>query len=89
METINLYAVFDRKGNRYDTPFFTSNDLFAQRIFHLRMQEDLSFLKEWPEDFILFQVGTFNVNTSLLVHDRRVIVEGRQIAKEKSKCDQS
>ncbi len=85
MENIRLYAVYDKKGCRHDTPFFTSNNLFAQRIFHLRMQEEGSFLKEWPQDFALYQIGKFNVNTGNFEMDKKIIVDGAQIAKEKDK----
>ncbi len=85
MEEINLYAIYDRKGDRYDTPFFTSTDLFAQRIFHLRMMEEKSFLKMWPEDFILFQIGHFNVITGTFTQAKKIIVEGQQIQKQEEK----
>jgi len=79
MEKIGLYSIYDKKGERYDTPFFTSTDLFATRVFMLRMQEEKSFLKQWPEDFILYKIGDFNVIDGIFINDDRVIIEGKQI----------
>lgn len=80
---IYLYSVYDKKGERYDTPFFCANDLFANRVFSLRMDEEKSFLKEWPEDFVLYKIGYFDVLEGEFGMQKQEIMKGETLSKNK------
>lgn len=84
MEKISVYAIYDKKANRYDTPFFAFNDLFAKRRFHMMATNNTenNVLKEFLKDFDLCQVGTFDVLTGEINPQQVTILEGIQIQKE-------
>lgn len=57
MENLGIYAIYDYEGDRFDTPYFAVNDLFAKRRFELMCAEDKSILAKWPEQFSLWKLG--------------------------------
>lgn len=57
---VGMYSVFDRKSDVFGTPFFTLNDALAQRYVYMREKADPGQLSEFPEDFLLVQLGTFD-----------------------------
>jgi hypothetical protein len=80
-EVLKLYSVYDKKGDRYDTPFFALNDLHAERRFVAGMQDNKTVFAQFKNDFELHCVGEFNVLSGLL--DQKCIetvIEGKQVA---------
>jgi len=65
MEEINMYAIYDRESKKYETPFFTFNDVFAGRRFIMLQddQDNPGMLSKFSESFELRRIGTFNVIT--------------------------
>lgn len=57
---VNMYSVFDRKGNLFNQPFFAVNDVMAARTLYMREKVDKGQLSEFPEDFLLVRVGAFD-----------------------------
>lgn len=60
---IGIYSVFDRKADVFGTPFFAMNDNLAQRYVYMREKADPGQLTEFPEDFLLVIMGTFDPQT--------------------------
>ena len=79
--TLGIYAIFDKKSERYDTPFIAYSDLFAKRRFMLMLDED-GPLKKWPEDFRLDKVGTFDVKTSNVNEMKTMLIEAGAVIKK-------
>ena len=80
METINIYAIWDRKGERYDTPQFIPSDIFAKRWFYKLIMDGQGQLKHFKDDFELHSIGSFNVITGVLEQlDKNIIIDGKQI----------
>lgn len=79
---IGVYAIYDKKGERYDTPFFAISDLFAKRRFYL-MADEKGPLQMWPDDFRLEKVGTFNIIDGELVNRNGLVLEGLTVIPKK------
>lgn len=60
---VNMYSVFDRKGNMFNQPFFAVNDVMASRTVYMREKVEPGQLSEFPEDFMLVRVGSFDHTT--------------------------
>lgn len=80
---LSIYSIYDKKGERFDTPFFAHSNLFAKRRYLLMMEEDRSPLAMWPGDFELHLVGRYNVRTNVLIEEKEVILEGAAVAPRK------
>ena len=81
-EIIMAYAIYDNKGDRYDTPFFAFNDLFAERRFVIMSRDKNTPLGAFTKDFTLFRIGSFNVISGVLKEDKHLVIDGKQIGKE-------
>jgi len=81
-ETIGIYAVYDIKGDRYDTPFFALDDLNAERKFVFNFDNNDTIFSKFKNDFKLMSIGSFNVIDGQIITEKRTIIEGLQIARE-------
>lgn len=81
MEKVTIYAVYDKKAERYDTPFFAMNDLFAERRFVMSIEDNKSIISRFKNDFQLVRLGFFNVLDGVMEQDMQVVREGVQINK--------
>lgn len=79
---IGLYSIYDVKGERYDTPFFSQSDLFAERKFIVNCRNNDSILSNFKNDFSLVKIGVFDYESGELVIDRKVIMEGKNVQEE-------
>lgn len=82
MEKLNIYGIFDKKSERFDTPFFAYSDLFAERRFRLMLAEKNSVLNTWPDEFVLFRLGEVDLITGMIKDKKALVIEGKQIPKE-------
>lgn len=55
-----LCIIHDNQANAYNTPFASKNGNTAIRSFHDSIQQPGSVLHNHPEDFVLYQTGTFD-----------------------------
>ena len=83
-EYVKIFGLFDKKGKKFDIPFFAHNELFAKRKFIMMAKEE-SILKEFLHDFELAKIGEFNIVTGIITADYEIILEGNQIRKENYK----
>lgn len=63
---LGLYAIMDRKLGSFARPFTMVNDAMAVRAFQSAKQDPASELSKYPEDFVLYAVGTFDDDTGAL-----------------------
>ena len=77
---LSIYSIYDKKGERFDTPFFAHSDLFAKRRYLLMMEEDRSPLSMWPSDFELHLIGRYNVLNNTLIEEKSLVLEGSAVA---------
>ncbi len=74
-----IYAIYDKKAEKYDTPFFAYNETFAKRRFLILSDEPKSQLATWPEDFELTQIGILNFITGEVESQKKDIIDGKAI----------
>lgn len=82
---IGIYSVYDRKSGVYNNPFTAVNDPVAMRVLHVGLTREPGVMSQYPEDFTLECVGTFNPETGEIVPEVnkfRPIAEVRDILKK-------
>lgn len=63
----SIFCVFDAKSKVYDTVHFEINKAVALRSFEKACNDPSTALFEWPEDYVLFELGTFDTETGKIV----------------------
>lgn len=81
LSVLGIYAIFDSKGKRFDTPFFATDDLYAKRRFLLMMDEENSPILKWAKDFSLHRVGKFDINDGKVTDGKELIFEAASYVK--------
>lgn len=72
-----IFALYDRKSDTFHTPFFAAHEVTAKRHLYLMVNQEGGALKEFAEDYVLCQLGTFNPRTAQIVPlEARFIVVG-------------
>lgn len=61
-----LYSVRDNKTAAYHRPFCSEHKNLAVRSFRTAVNDAGTELNKYPEDFELFEVGEFEVETGML-----------------------
>lgn len=79
---LKVYAIYDKKGKRFDTPFFAISDVMAKRRFLLMQDEEKSPLAKWPEDFQLYELAGFDVETGK-IDAKKAVMDIPKYIKEK------
>ena len=60
METLSLYSVRDSKADSFGVPFTAVNDNVASRMFEQLANDEASTIYNYPEDYNLYKIGSFN-----------------------------
>lgn len=64
---LKIFAVFDSKAASYLLPFYASNLPVGQRHFARGVADRSMDIGQFPEDFSLWELGTFDTNTAVIV----------------------
>jgi len=75
--SIGMYAFFDLKSHRLDTPFFCQNDMFAGRHYKMAVDQPNSMLNKFKEDFEVHRLGFINLINEEYTPKWEVIIEGK------------
>lgn len=59
-----MYSVYDTKSQHFSPPFFQVNEIMATRAFARAANDPASDIHAFPDDFTLYQVGTFDDNNA-------------------------
>jgi hypothetical protein len=63
---LGVFCVFDSKAVTFGMPFFTQNRGSAQRGIQMQIRQDPnSMLAQYPSDFSLMEMGTYDDETGL------------------------
>lgn len=79
MQKINMYSIFDKKSNRYDTPFFTFDEIGAKRHFIMITRDKKSMVSQFKDSFDLYHLGVFDIVTGEFKYEKELILEGKEI----------
>lgn len=66
MQTLQIFAVYDKKSVAYASPFYYPQKGQALRAFDDEVNNPQSPLNKHPEDFALFHIGTWNDTTGVI-----------------------
>lgn len=67
---LNIYAVYDIKAQAYSNPFFLPHNGQALRGFSDHVQDEKSAVAKHPEDYKLYQLGTFDDVSGLFTAEK-------------------
>lgn len=84
MRKLMMYSMYDKKSNRYDTPFFCFDDVGAKRHFIMTARNEKTTVHNFKDEFELWKIGEFDVeNGTFYYEDQSILVlEGKQIQLE-------
>jgi len=60
----NIYVLHDSKAKMYHTPFYMVNDDACLRTMVDMVNNQENEVSKFPEDFTLFNIGTFDEETA-------------------------
>lgn len=85
MRKIQMYSVFDKKSDRWDTPFFAFDNIAAKRHFIMMIRKEGSMINQFSTDFDLYHLGSFDVeNAEVLLVDRlTILLSGNEVKNAK------
>lgn len=66
MNDVSAYCVLDIKAKIYNQPHFLINDAVAIRQFQIVIGDTTSMLSKYPEDYRLYRVASFNMETGII-----------------------
>lgn len=61
------FALYDSKAKYFTPPFFCANEMVAQRMVMGLCQDPKSMVGQFPNDWTLFQIGTYDDEKAELV----------------------
>ena len=82
MQKLGMYAMFDKKSETYDTPFFAYNDVMAKRKFIMAIQTPDTISHNFNEDFTLKKLGIFDVINGNFEPDNIELLDGKSVVVE-------
>lgn len=80
----SIYVIYDARSNRYTMPMCFDNDAVAVRDFVTEATRPHTRTHEFPEDYILYNIGTFYESTGEIITNKmeRVCALNDYIVKE-------
>lgn len=75
-----VYSIYDKKAETYSSPFLQANDASAVRAIQATMRDASTSLAQWPDDYVLYLVGTFDIATGIVLSSVKVVMELRLLA---------
>lgn len=63
---LNIYTIKDAKAGTFSQPFYSVNHSTAIRSFNASIQDQTNPLSNYPEDFSLYHLGTWEDNQGTL-----------------------
>jgi hypothetical protein len=82
MEKLKMFAMYDLKAERYDTPFFSLNNVHAERRFVTACQDPSTMIYRFKNDFQLHYLGVFDIldgTFKIDVEEDLITLEGKDI----------
>lgn len=70
---LKMFSIYDLVTNVYQPPMFAHNAGDCMRIVQNHMRQDNN-LSRYPDNFVLFDVGTFDDSTGVITSEKPVQV---------------
>jgi len=71
---LKVYSIFDSKAGIFNPPFYQKNAGEASRSFSKIVNEPKSLINEFPEDYVLIEIGTFDDEKGIIEPSNHVTV---------------
>ena len=69
----SIYVIYDARSNRYTMPMCYDNDPTAIRDFVTEASRPYTRTHEFPEDYILYNIGRYNELTGISINRKKSI----------------
>lgn len=79
MKKIQMYSFFDKKSDRFDTPFYVFDEIGAKRHLHMSVVKKGTLMNTFREDYCLYKLADFDIVTGELELDRKYIMDAKEI----------
>lgn len=77
-----LFSVYDKICEEYNPPFVCKNMATAIRNMKDSLKDaKQSIIAMHPEDYVLVQIGTFDKDTGMILHDNSLVWESYELSK--------
>lgn len=63
---LSMYSIFDSRSGIYNSPFVAFSDGDASRAVIRQARNPESQIAQFPEDYVLYRIGSFDERTGLL-----------------------
>lgn len=83
-----FYTIYDSKAGYYNRPFLVRTKGEALRLFQQAANDTTTSLGQYPEDYILFEIGTFDDLSGIIAHENHISL-GKAIDYKRSNPVQS
>lgn len=77
-----IFSFYDQKADAFLNPWFAPTREHAMRSFSDAVREVGTLIGKHPEDFFLFELGVFDVETGDIVLDKVAMGNGIQFHKD-------
>lgn len=77
-----LYSLKDAKLGKFGMPFVAPNDEIAKRMLDSTIKAGDTTVAEYPEDFQLFLLGSYNDDTGELTSELKFIANATEFSKK-------
>lgn len=67
---MKMYAIYDRKAEMYNRPYYANTDGQAAREVLAAMRDPQVSLSQYPADYSLWHVGQFDDATGIVCGDK-------------------
>lgn len=71
---LQAFSLRDTKAEVFAAPFFVPNENIARRLVGRMLQDHRSDLAQYPADFMLYSVGTYNTENAALISEQVELV---------------
>lgn len=62
---LKMFSIRDSKAEVFNTPYFAKSHGEAERNFHMLVKDDKTLPGQFPDDFDLYYLGTYDDFTGL------------------------
>lgn len=71
---LQCYSIYDIKAEIYHVPSYCHNDAHARRMYMSEIGKSQSVFHQFPEDFRIFKVGSFDDSTGMLTPEKTPVM---------------
>ena len=79
-----IFSIWDRKAETYNTPFVMTNEAVAIRQFKSLINNPDTMPGKYPDDYILFRIGYFDSESGIIskIDKPDLLCEGVKLTKK-------